>query len=109
MTDPLFAALPGPTGPLRGLLDDRCSELTAQGVKLPADLVLVVASLADRIDAANGAKAYRGFVMLTAEYRAARRDLLEGVDDSGPDPLEAALAEFRAAEMGNPPGPVPTH
>lgn len=104
MTDPLFAALPGPVGPLRALLDARCAELAGQGHQLPADLVLVVASLADRIDAANGAKAYRGFVMLTAEYRAARRDLLEGLDDTGPDPLEAALAEFRAAEAGHPQG-----
>lgn len=109
MTDPLFAALPGPVGPLRALLDARCRELTDQGVELPADLVMLVASLADRIDEANGARAYRGFVMLSAEYRAARRDLLEGIDDSGPDPLEAALADFRAAEMGHPPGPVPTH
>ena len=101
MTDPLFAALPGPRGPLRLLLDARLDELRGQGHELAPDLVLVVASLADRIDDANGARAYRGFVMLTAEYRAARRDLLEGLDDGGADPLEAALAAFSAAENGH--------
>lgn len=109
MTDALFAALPGPVGPLRRLLDDRVAALADQGHELEADLLLVVRSLADRIDDANATRAFRGFVMLTAEYRAARRDLFDGVDDSGPDPLEAALAEFRAAEAGHPPGPVPQH
>ena len=108
MTAPLFAALPGPRGPLRKLLDAKLATLTEQGHEFPADLVLVVASLADRIDDANGARAYRGFVMLTAEYRAARRDLFEGVlVDDGPDPLEIALAEFRAAEADNSPGLLP--
>lgn len=109
MTDPLFEAFPGPIGPLRQLLDTRIGELVDQGHELAADLALVVRSLANRIDEANGARAYRGFVMLTAEYRAARRDLFEGLDDGGADPLEVALAEFRAAEAGHPPGPVPTH
>ena len=63
-TDPLFAALPGPRGPLRTLLDARVDELRAAGQRLDPDLVLVVASLADRIDQANGAGAYRGFVMM---------------------------------------------
>ena len=102
MTDPLFAALPGPRGPLRALLDARVAELEAAANVLPADLVLVVQSLADRIDAANATRAYRGFVMLTAEYRAARRDLLDGADDGGADPLEAARNSANAD-----PGPVP--
>lgn len=109
MTDPLFAALPGPRGPLRTLLDARVAELRAAGQDLADDLVLVVASLADRIDDANGARAYRGFVMLTAEYRAARRDLLDGLDDGGADPLEAALVAFRESQAGHAPGPVPAH
>lgn len=111
MTDPLFAALPGRQGPVRRSLDDRVAEVRAGGRILDADLVLVVQSLADRIDDANGARAFRGFVMLTAEYRAARRDLLDVRDDepAGPDPLEAALAAFNAAEAGHPSGPVPTH
>jgi len=106
VTDPLFAALPGPTGPLRRLLDARIAELTDGGQTLQADLALVVRSLADRIDQANASRAYRGFVMLTAEYRAARRDLFADLDDGGADPLEVALAEFRAAETGHPAGPV---
>ena len=67
----------------------------------------VAQSLADRIDAANAVHAYRGFVLLTAEYRAARRDLFEGVanDDAGDD-LAAALAEFRAAETDHAAGSV---
>jgi len=110
-TDPLFAALPGPAGPLRRLLDARIAELTDPdgAAELPADLVHVVRSLADRIDDANAGRQVRGFVILTAEYRAARGDLFAGVDDSGPDPLDLALAEFRAAEAGHPPGPVPQH
>ena len=107
MTDPLFAFLPGPVGPLRRLLDARVAEL--DGSDLPADLVLVAQSLADRVDAANAVNAYRGFVLLTAEYRAARRDLFEGVaTDGADDDLAAALAEFRAAESDHPAGPVPT-
>lgn len=109
MTDALFAALPGPAGPLRELLDAKVAELAGQRVDLPADLVLVVQSLADRIDSANAARQYRGFVMLTAEYRAARRDLFEVVAGVGDDGFDQALAEFRAAEAGHPPGPVQAH
>jgi hypothetical protein len=105
VTDPLFAALPGPAGPLRALLDARVAEV---GGDLPADLVLVVRSLADRIDSANAARQYRGFVMLTAEYRAARRDLFDGVG-VGDDGFDQALAAFRAAEAGHPADPVPPH
>jgi hypothetical protein len=45
--------------------------------------------------------------MLSAEYRAARRDLLEGIaaDDGGTDSLEAAIADFRAAQAGHAPQP----
>jgi hypothetical protein len=80
VTEPLFAALPGPAGPLRQLLD----------VKLADDpdadpvLALVVRSLADRIDWAIGGRQYRGFVMITAEFRAAYRELVPQIaaDDS---------------------------
>lgn len=109
MTDPLFAALPGPAGPLRKLVDERIAQLAEQQVDLPADLALVVRSLADRIDEANGARAYRGFVMLTAEFRSARRDLFDSVTTAGDDGFEAALAEFRAAEAGHAEGPAPAH
>jgi hypothetical protein len=42
--------------------------------------------------------------MLTAEYRNARRELLEGVtkDDGGTGSLAAAIADFRAATVGDP-------
>jgi hypothetical protein len=105
MTDPLFAALPGPIGALRRLLDARVAELQAAGNTLEPDLVLLVRSLADRIDTANATNAYRGFVMLTAEYRAARRDLFDGAAD----PLQVALADFRAAAAGHPTDTVPGH
>jgi hypothetical protein len=107
VTDPLFAVLPGPAGPLRTLFDD---QVAAAGVELPADLVLVVAHLADRIDWAVGGRQYRGFVMLTAEYRAARRDLFgdvaAGDDDDG---FAEALAALSAAEAGHHPGPLTDH
>lgn len=102
MTDALFAYLPGPAGPLRTALDLRLSELADQDVDMPADLVIVARSLADRIDQANASRQYRGFVMLTSEYRAARRDLFDGVaQDTGDDGLAAALAEFRSAAAGH--------
>jgi hypothetical protein len=43
--------------------------------------------------------------MLSAEYRAARADLLEGVVTSvnGSDPLEQAWAEFNAATSSDTP------
>jgi hypothetical protein len=91
MTDPLFAALPGPAGPLRQLLEARLLE------EPDADpvLALVVRSLADRIDWAIAGRQYRGFVMITAEFRAAYRDLLPqvAVDDS----FEQLLAEIAGA------------
>jgi hypothetical protein len=80
VTDPLFAALPGPAGPLRTLLDAKLAEDS------DADpvLALVVRSLADRIDWAIGGRQYRGFVMITAEFRAAYRELMPQIvaDDS---------------------------
>lgn len=106
MTEALFGldAIPAPKhGALRQMLDERVSQLTEQGVDLPGDLVLVVQSLADRIDLANYIRQYRGFVMLTAEYRAARRDLFDGITTEADDGLEAALADFRAAQAGDAP------
>ena len=79
MTDPLFAVLPGPAGQLRTLLDAECTAAAAAGAVLPADLVLVVAHLADRIDWAVGGRQYRGFVMITAVFRAAYRELVPTV------------------------------
>ena len=72
MTEPLFAALPGPAGPLRTLLETRLS----QDPDLDPVLAMVVRSLADRIDWAIGGRQYRGFVMITAEFRAAYRELM---------------------------------
>jgi len=89
-TDPLFTVLPGPHGPLHRLL----AEQTA-GPDLPGDLLHVVESLADRIDAANAAGAYRGFVMLTAEYRAARAELLGDLAPAD-DPLTDLVAQLMA-------------
>jgi hypothetical protein len=80
------------------------AELDAAGNVLAADLALVVQSLADRIDIANTGMQSRGFVMLTAEYRAARRDLFDGADDGGADPFEASMAAFLAADAGHPSG-----
>lgn len=114
-TSPLFEIAGRPAGPLRRLLADRLEQITAGGHDLPADLALVTLSLADRIDAANAGGDRRGFVMLTAEYRAARRDLLEGFDDAGTDPLDAAIDSFLAADAGrgaathHTGGPVPAH
>lgn len=108
MTDPLFAYLPGPVGPLRAALDQLIADQLTAGAELAPDLALVTRSLADRIDAANAVNAYRGLVLLTAEYRAARRDLFECVA-AADDGLDAALAEFRAAETNNAAGPVPTY
>ena len=107
MTDPLFAALPGPVGKVRAATDAHVAELAGAG--LPRELVLVVQALADRIDWANATRQYRGFVMLTAEFRAACRDLFDGRDDTGPDPIDVALAAFRAAEADDAAGPVPAH
>ena len=88
MTDPLFAALPGPAGPLRQLLDARLrDEPDADPV-----LALVVRSLADRIDWAIAGRQYRGFVMITAEFRAAYRELVPSVVPD--DTFEALLREI---------------
>ena len=110
MTDPLFAALPGPTGRFRRAADARLLELAGGGLELDPVLVLLVGSLADRVDTANATRRDRGFVMLSAEFRAAWRDVVgDGAGDDGDDALAAALAEFRAAEADHPAGPVPQH
>lgn len=114
MTDALFdlVAMPAPhAGPLRKALDGKITEATEAEIPVDADLIVVTRALADRIDSAIAARAYRGFVMLTAEYRSARRDLFEHVaGDAGDDGFAAALAEFeaseRAASSGHPEGPV---
>lgn len=116
MSDPLFdlVALPAPhAGPLRKALDLRVADCAEAEVDLPADLLVVARALADRIDSAIASRQYRGFVMLTAEYRSARRDLFENVAGTGDDDgFAAALAEFEASERaGTPdhstgPGPV---
>lgn len=91
---------------MRSALDAHLDELRAAGAAVPADLTIVVQSLADRIDAANSGGDRRGYYMLTAEYRAARADLLDGVVTSGDgDPFERAWAEFNAAPTGDAPGP----
>jgi hypothetical protein len=107
MSSPLFDIPSRPAGPLRRLLATRLESIEAAGHDLPGDLALVALSLADRIDAANAGGDRRGFVMLTAEYRAARRDLLEGFDDAGTDPLDAAIAAFESADSGS--GPAAHH
>jgi hypothetical protein len=97
VTDPLFAALPGPAGEVRQALDARLrDEPDADPV-----LALVVRSLADRLDWAIGGRQYRGFVMITAEFRAAYRDLLPQVpvDDSF-EQLLAEIAASSAADAG---------
>lgn len=110
MTTPMFEmAAPSTHGALRQMLDERIGQLTEQGVDLPGDLVLVVQSLADRIDWANQMRVTRGYVMLTQEFRAARRDLFENVADSADDGLEAALAEFRAATADDAARPGPPY
>jgi hypothetical protein len=108
VSDALFAPAV-PAGPLRQALDSLVTELTGSGTDLPADLVLVAQSLADRIDDANRSRVSRGFGILTAEFRAARRDLFAGTGVTPDDSFAAALAEFRAAEAGHPAGPVPDH
>jgi hypothetical protein len=108
-TEPLWTEPARPHGLVRKALDARIASLRAAGSDLPDDLAVVAQSLADRIDAANAGGDRRGYVMLSAEYRAARRDLLEGVMsvDNGPDPLAAALADFRAATAGHDSEPIP--
>jgi hypothetical protein len=109
VTDPLFVALPGPLGPFRRALDTHTGELAAE-VELDPVLLLLVQSLADRVDVANATHRDRGFVMLSAEFRAAFRDLVGDLArDAGPDPLDVALAEFRRAEADHAAGPDPGH
>jgi hypothetical protein len=105
----LFDLPPRPAGPVRAALDGQLAKLTATGVDVPSDLAVLTRSLADRVDAANAGGERRGYVMLSAEYRAARQDLLEGIttDAGTADPLAAALADFRAATAGHAQGPVP--
>jgi hypothetical protein len=110
VTDPLFAALPGPAGPLRRALDAKLAEI---GDAADPVLTLVVQSLADRIDWAIGGRQYRGFVMITAEFRAAYRELVPAVvaDDSfeqliaeiaaGDDTLDGRGAAITGAEVRN--------
>lgn len=88
MTDPLFAALPGPAGPLRALLDERI----AADPEADPVLALVVRSLADRIDWAVAGRQYRGFVMITAEFRAAYRELFPAAATD--DTFEQLLREI---------------
>jgi hypothetical protein len=104
-TEPLFDVPVRPAGRVRSSLDARLDVLRAGGADVPEDLAVVCQALADRVDAANAGGDRRGYVMLSAEYRAARRDLLEGLvtGGGGPDPLEAAWAEFSAATSGDAP------
>ena len=106
-TEPLFDVPVRPAGKVRASLDARLDKLRAAGSDVPDDLAVVCQALADRVDAANAGGDRRGYVMLSAEYRAARRDLLEGLvsGDGGPDPLEAAWREFSSATAGDAPGP----
>jgi len=109
-TEPLFDVPVRPGGRVRVALDARLDVLRTAGADVPEDLAVVCQALADRVDAANSGGDRRGYVMLSAEYRAARRDLLEGLvlpSDGGPDSLESAIAEFRAATSGDGAGPVP--
>jgi hypothetical protein len=109
-TEPLFDVPARPLGQVRAALDAKLDVLRAGGADVPDDLAVVCQALADRVDRANGGDFSRGYVMLSAEYRAARRDLLEGLvlpSDGGPDSLESAIAEFRAATAGDGAGPVP--
>lgn len=92
MTEPLFAALPGPAGPLRRLLDAKLADV---GDADPV-LSLVAQSLADRIDWAIGGRQYRGFVMITAEFRAAYRELVPTV--VADDAFEQLIAEIAAGD-----------
>lgn len=104
-TPPLWEMPARPAGRMRAALDAMIDLLRTGGADVPEDLAIVAQSLADRIDAANAGGDRRGYVMLTAEYRAARADLLEGVVTSatGSDPLEQAWAEFSAAASGDAP------
>jgi hypothetical protein len=108
-TDPLWTEPARPHGLIRRALDAKIALLRDAGNDVPEDLAIVTAALADRIDSANAGGDRRGYVMLSAEYRQARHDLFDGITDNGggPDPLTVALADFRNAQAGNNPGPVP--
>lgn len=113
MDAPLFdIAPPAARGPVRAALDAHLTALRARpDVTLADDLAILVQSLADRIDQANAGRDRRGYVMLSAEYRAARDALLQGVtDDDASDPIGTALQAFMAehsAEASDTPGPLP--
>lgn len=111
VTEPLFDTPARPAGRVRVALDTRLDRLRAAGADVPEDLAVVAQALADRVDAANAGGDRRGYVMLSAEYRAARRDLLEDVttEAGANDSLAAAIAEFRDATAGDGAGPVPSH
>lgn len=104
-TPPLWDVPERPAGRMRKALDAMVDLLRSGGADVPEDLYIVSQTLADRIDAANAGGDRRGYVMLSAEYRAARADLLEGVVTSvnGSDPLEQAWAEFNAATSSDSP------
>lgn len=113
MTGAALFDLPGPPpGLIRRALDKWLDELRADGARVPEDLAIVAQMLANRVDQANAAANQRGYVMLSAEYRAARHDLLEGITTdvgAGPDPLAVALAEFRAATATDDEGSIPNY
>jgi hypothetical protein len=71
--------------------------------------VLLTQSLAGRLDRMDACGQRQGYVMVSAEYRAARRDIFGDGATVGPDPLDEALAAFRAAASGDTQGPVPQH
>ena len=115
MTDALFT-LGGATAaagrPIRAALDARMEQL--EGADWEPDLVVLAQSLADRLDAANAARTQNrggipGYVQLSSEYRACRVDLFGAADDTGNDPLAAALAAFSASEIGHPAEPGPAY
>lgn len=104
-TEPLFTEPAWPSGPIRAALDSRLAELPDATLAHP-DLVILTRSLAGRLDRMDACGERRGYVMLAAEYRAARRDLLPDTI-AGPDPLQAALDDWRAAQASDAEGPVP--
>jgi hypothetical protein len=103
MSEPLFivsTGVVGRHGPIRAALDARLAQL--EGRDWEPDLVLLVQCLADRVDQGNAMRDRRGFVQLTAEYRAARIDLFGTDDGGGTDELAEALRAFSTSEGGQP-------
>lgn len=102
MTAPLwdFPAVPAGKGPVRGQLAGALDAARAAGQDPPEDLALVALALADRIDEAIARRERRGFTLLTAEYRAARAQLFDGLPAGG-DGFDAAFATFLEAEARN--------